>query len=268
MFDLVRILLFDSASTIVGKLPSVWDWYSLIYDSLMRTPVFQQLGKLALGALPRCPGGLVHDGGTGTGFWLKDLLDITQARKVIATDISEKMLAKAEAKVKKLGKEYWSKVDLQRLDLTKEWPKGDFSLQFFQLLPNYLPNHGWRQLLESAAETTLPNGTICSSTLLEGLNVRELAREHILEQMRMTPLPSYPAMIFSAVIMSVWDKLSKSGRVVPPSKKEYIEYHRQVGFEDVEEIGEIFWGGGIVAKATLKARVEKMAQLEKGALAH
>ena len=77
-------------------LNKVWDEYAKIYDKLMKTPLFKDSSEKFLSALVEVKNGLVHDGGCGTGYFLKDFLKITKARKIVATDFSEEMIKKAK----------------------------------------------------------------------------------------------------------------------------------------------------------------------------
>jgi SAM-dependent methyltransferase len=230
-------------------LPKTWDKYSKIYDSLMKTPLFRDSSEKFLSALVICQGGLVHDGGCGTGYFLKEFLDITKAGRIIATDFSEKMLEKARSRISGWPEEERNKIDFQNLDLMKAWPEGNFDLQIFQQVANYLPYEGWKKLLKMSYKTTKEGGYVCSSTYIKGFDVKKLAKEHMIEQMKGTPITSFPAMIKSSFILSVFDKLREQSIITLPLEDEYLNYHKDIGFRKIEVIGKIVWGAGIVIRA-------------------
>jgi len=232
---------------IIKDIVRVWNRYARVHDRLMVTPLFKHTAKVLLDAIVPCPGGIVHDGGTGTGYWISDILEKTGAGKIIATDISRKMIRKAKKRVKKMDPEIKEKIKLEKMDLLKEWPDEMFDLQVFQLMLNYLPNHQWKDVAKRAIDTTKKGGHIFYSIMLRGFNVKEIAKEHLLEQMRGTPISSFPAMIFSAIIMKDIDDFIAEDKIIPPEKKEFLEFHRIHNCK-VEVIDEVIWGAGIVVK--------------------
>jgi len=233
----------------LDNLSKVWDDYAKIYNKLFATPLFKGMRNQLLNSLISCRGGIIHDGGCGTGSYLKGILEKTQASKIIATDISSEMIKKAKETVSKLPKEYQNKIEFYQMDLTKEWPQEIFDAQIFQQLMNYLPYRGWKKIIEMSYKTMKDGGYIYSGTYLKGFNVKELAKNHTLEQIIKTPPSSYPAMLKSSKILSVFDKLEEKDIIILPTKDEYLEYHKEIGFKNIEITGEFTWGAGIIVRA-------------------
>lgn len=243
-------------NNLLVKLVEVWNKYATIYDSLMKAPVFKALCQQWINNFPSCPGGLVHDAGCGTGVFLESILEKTKARKVIATDISPEMLRRAQKKVAQMPLDWQKRIELRELDLTKDWPAEDFNLQLFQLVLNYVPEKdgGWKGLLSKAAKTTLPGGCICSSILLaDRPTIKELSKKHTWEEARKTPISAWPAMYRSSKIMGIFDHLREKGIVIFPTEQEFFDFHKKIVLK-VKVIGPIFWGAGIVVKATVPTR--------------
>jgi len=233
----------------IEDLPKVWNEYAKVNEKLFNAPVFKEILKIFRNAIFPCPGGIVHVGGCGIGYNLSEILEKTQASKIIATDISSEMIKKAKERVSKLSKEYQNKIEFQQIDLSKNWPKGNFDAQIFQLLSNYLPYKGWHRIIEMAYKTMKDNGHIYSSEFLRGLNISEVAKKHTFEQMLHTPISSFPAMLKSSKILKCFDLMTENNIIQLGSKEEYLNYYKSVGFKNIEIVGEIFWGVAVVIRA-------------------
>ncbi len=233
-------------------LSKVWDEWAKIYDNLLIAPVYQQMASTLLDNLVKCQGGIVHDGGCGTGYWFQKILEKTQASKLIATDISAEMLEKAKKKVLKLPKEYQEKIEFYQMDLTKDWPNLEFDIQIFQFF-NYLPHDSWKKVIQKSYDTTKNSGYVYSSTLIANADIKKGAKEHTLEQLSKIPaiklITSAPAMLKAPKVILPFEDLIKEKKIILPTKDEYVNYYQNVGFKKVEILGEIFWGMGITVRA-------------------
>jgi len=250
--NLKKLLLgLTDGAVSLDELPQFWDEYAQFYERLQVVPSYRDLSALLLDALFPCPGGLVHDGGCGVGYYFADILDRTQAVKLIGTDFSPEMLKRARHSANKLSQECGAAlmVEVKHIDLVQDWPRGPFDAQIFQLVANFLPGTNWKRIIDQSYRTTKPDGYLYTTTMLAGLSVQELAKKHILHEALGSPLASYPAMLKARNTMKRFNKLASNGHITQPCKQEYIAYHRQVGFQEVEVIGEAFWGAGIVVRA-------------------
>jgi len=215
----------------------------------MQAPIYKKMADALFESLVPCPGGIVHDGGCGVGYYFEGIFKKTQASKIIATDISSEMIVKAKEKISKLPKEYQNKVEFYQMDLTKEWPIGEFDAQIFQFVLNYMPDCKWQKAIENAYKTTKPGGYVYSSTLFEGLSINEVAKKHTLEEGLHVPISSFLAIIKAKNIMKVFDQLTEEKKLILPNREDYIEYHKKIGFKKAEMVKEIFWGIGAIVRA-------------------
>ena len=233
----------------IEDLPKVWNEYAKVYDKVMQAPIYKKMADALFESLIPCPGGIVHDGGCGIGYYFKGIFEKTQASKIIATDISSEMIEKAKKTLLSLSEKYHDKVEFYQMDLTKEWPKGEFDAQIFQFVLNYMPENKWQRSIENAYKTTKPGGYVYSSTLFRGLSINDVAKKHTLEEGLNVPISSFLAILKAKNIMKVFDKLTEEEKIILPDREEYIDYHKKIGFNNVEMVKEIFWGIGAIIRA-------------------
>lgn len=232
-----------------NNLSKIWDEYAKVNYTLFTTPVQKEIVNAFLGSLLPCPNGIVHEGACGIGYYLKDILEKTGAKKIIATDFSTEMLEKAKERVLKMPKKYQDKIEFQQKDLTKDWPDGMFDAQTFLFLNNYLPDEKWKRIIEMAYKTTKNGGYICSAILLKTFTIKWVEGTHKIEQALFTPLSSIPGALKLPKILRPFDKLIEEGKIVWPPEDEYLNYHRQVGFRNVEITNRMYWGQSILVRA-------------------
>ena len=233
------------------KLQKIWDEYAKIYDKLQIVPMYKNLANILVSSLVTCPEGLIHDGGCGTGHYLKHVLEKTKAKKIIATDISSEMIKKAKEKVKNMPKEYQDKVEFLQIDLTKNWPNKVFDIQIFQFL-NYLPEDKWKTVIDMAYGSTKQGGYVYFSTLIKGTNMKRLSRSHTLEQILgisfLDLITSIGSILKATKIVGVIDNYVDKGYIILPSREDIMGYCKKVGFSKLEIVGEAIWGYSPVFK--------------------
>ncbi len=210
--------------------------------------MYKEMSQTLLNNLTPCPNGRVHDGGCGLGYYFKGILEKTKASQLVGTDLSREMLEKAKKTITKLPNEYQNKIELQQLDLTKDWPKGEFDAHIFFAVINYLPNKGWQRVIQRAFQTLTPGGYIYTGTLLKGLDVKKLWQVHLIEQALRSPISAFPSMYRAKKIMKHFDESGKMG-IILAGKDEYLEYHKKVGFKNIDILGTMVWGNGVIVKA-------------------
>ncbi|MDD5638870.1 MAG: methyltransferase domain-containing protein [Candidatus Pacebacteria bacterium] len=231
------------------NLSNVWDDYAKYYDKLAVIPFFKDTRKKLLKTILPCPGGIIHDGGCGTGYYLKDILEKTQASKIIATDISSEMIKKAKERVSKMPKEYQNKIEFYQMDLTKEWPPGEFDAQIFLLLTNYLPDENWKKIIKLSYKTTKDGGYVYSGSGIKGLTMKTASLKYFISEALTVPISVIPFGVKAAKFVSMFDKLEEDGKIVLPTNDEYLDYHKEVGFKKIELVDKFIWGKGIMVRA-------------------
>lgn len=239
----------NKENNIEKRLKELWNKYAPYYKGTLLTPYVQRMGKMLLKSIVPCPGGIVHDGGCGTGFWISPILKITQAKKIIGTDFSEEMLNRAKLTLEKSKKIDNDQFELHLMDLTKEWPKEKFDAQLFHLFLYYLPYHEWKNIIKKAFDSTNPGGHIYSTVLLKGFSIKKASKKYIAKELFSMPLNALPFLVKATNIIKKIDEFVENKIIEYPSREEFIKYHEQVGFRDIEVVGEFLEGWGIIVKA-------------------
>ena len=236
----------------LDDLNHLWDGYAQIYDGLMLIPLFQDMKKNSLHAVLPNVGGTLHIGGCGPGYYIKELLDITKSDRIIATDISDEMIRRAEDKVSLFDEDEKKKVAFLRLDLLTDWPEESFDTQTFFAF-HYLPHEGWKKIITKAYETMNAGGYLYYSSFIKGLDVSKITKEHIKEQLVPLPPKKFVGLIYSLIKAVSYNKkfarLIEKGDVVLPSKEELVEFCKELGFKNVELAGTIVYGAGVIIRA-------------------
>lgn len=228
---------------------ALWEKHSKIYDQgLSRVHIFREGAELVEEMLPLCPGGNIHEGGCGDGYWMLRHLKKTKAAEIIGTDFSDGMIARAKENLKKIDPSLANKIKLQRIDLLENWPEGIFDIQIFQMFLCYLPHKKWKIILERAANTTKKGGYILTSNFIEGCNFGKAYREHLTEVLKLNPIFYIPFLLKTRAFTKKIDNWLKEGTLKYPSQKELLECFQKIGFK-VVETKYFFWGNGLVIKA-------------------
>ncbi|MDD5639045.1 MAG: class I SAM-dependent methyltransferase [Candidatus Pacebacteria bacterium] len=228
---------------------NLWEQYSKVCENgLVKIHPLREAAETLEDMLSPCPGGIIHEGGCGDGYWMISHLKKTKANKIIGTDFSEGMLKKAKENIQNSDPSLLNQIELREMDLTKDWPEGNFDAQIFQMFFCYLPFEKWKLILEKASQTTKLGGYIYSSNFVQGCNFIKMYKEHLSEILKINLIFYIPFLIKTRWYTKTTDKWLKDGTIRYPSKEELIDFHKQLGLEIVE-IKEIWWGGGITIKA-------------------
>lgn len=241
--------MWDEKEMVERKLQELWNCYAPYYKGTLLTPSVQQMGKLLVDAVVPCQEGIVHDAGCGIGHWLIPMLKKTQARKVIGTDYSQRMLDEAR---KKLGGSKYLKInqiELRLMDLTKQWPQEKFDTQIFHLLLYYLPYGTWKKILKKAFSSTKPGGYVYSSVLFRGFRIEKASKKYLLHEFFFMPLEAVPFLIKAINIIKKIDEFVDGKVIEYPTREEFLEYHKQIGFDKVEIVSDLLEGWGVIVKA-------------------
>lgn len=239
----------NKENNIEKKLEELWNRYAPYYKGTLLTPYVQRMGKMLLESIVPCPDGNVHDGGCGTGFWISPILKRTKAKKIIGTDFSEEMLNRAKELLKKSKNIKPDKFELHQMDLTKEWPKEKFDSQIFHLFLYYLPHNEWKNIIKKAFDSTNPGGYVYSSILLNGFSVKKASKRYLAKEFFSMPLNALPFLVKAINIIKKIDEFVENKTIEYPNRAEFIKHHEDVGFRDVEVVGEFLEGWGIITKA-------------------
>lgn len=231
------------------ELRGLWNRYAPFYRGTLLTPSVQQMGKMLLDAIVPCPGGVVHDAGCGIGYWLIPILEKTSAKKLVGTDYSEQMLRLAQKTLAKSGRSKRNQVELRKMDLSTQWPKEKFDAQVFHLFLYYLPYRRWKEILKKAFDSTKSGGYIYSSTLLKGFSIKKASKKYLLREFFLMPLKALPFLVKATNIIKRMDEFVEADVVEYPRREEFVEYHQQLGFTNVEVVGNLLGGGGIIVRA-------------------
>ena len=91
----------------------LWDeYYRKGYEKMSLTIPSQNVAREMIDSLIPCPGGIVLDGGCGSGLNFKDILDRTKAARLFGGDNSNEMLEGARKNLKRLPDIYEKSIKL------------------------------------------------------------------------------------------------------------------------------------------------------------
>lgn len=226
------------------ELRKLWDeYYGKGYEKMSLTIPSQKVAGGMIEALIPCPGGVVLDGGCGTGLYFKDILDKTQAAQLIGGDYSKGMLEGAEKNLGKLPETYKKAIKLVNFDLSQKFPFGDnfFDAEIFHLSISYLPYKDWRHALEEAYRTLKPGGYVYVTTQLREFDFSKVYKKEVLKSIITTP-SLFVWILKVRKVISALHKLAEEGIIVYPEERELLEAHGKVGFSDVKIAKRIYEG--------------------------
>lgn len=247
----------NQSSELQKEYKKLWDTYSnLGYDNFHKMKVAKDITKSLEEMLMSCPGGLVLDGGCGTGMLFRKILDKTQAGQLIAGDFSDVMLKGAEKKLNNEMKDISDKIKLMNFDLAKEFPFPDnkFDAEVFNLSINYLPHEGWKQALEEAWRTTNHGGYVYVAAQTSDFDFSKGYKKEMLREIKEKLILGELAFIIwmvriKKVFIKKLDQWSKEGVICYPNSKELVEYQKKLGFDKVEVLARPYFGTCIATRA-------------------
>lgn len=235
----------------------LWDEYSgLGYDNFHKMKVAQEISKALKEMLMPCSGGLVLDGGCGTGMLFREILNRTKASSIIGSDFSDVMLKNAEKKINNEMKDISDKIYLKNFDLAKEFPFPDnkFDAEVFSLSINYLPHEGWKKALKEAWRTTKPGGHVYITAQTRDFDFSKGYKKEVLREIKEKLLSGqFSFVIWMIKIKKIFvkklDQWAKENVILYPTSKELIDYQKQLGFDKVEVFARPYHGTCIATRA-------------------
>lgn len=246
----------NQSSSIDISLPDLWSEYAEAgYEKLYKGYSFRKILKVMDQLFEETNGGVVLDGGCGTGSLFDSIIHKIKPRVIVATDWSEKMLEKARKHSTKLLKEYNEKITFrfEKSDLSKEfpYPNDTFDAEVFNISICYLPFiNGWKHSLKEAFRTVKPGSFVYVSTFLKGFDFKNMMKRYKLKALKEI-LASPLGVVHSIKLKKYPAKITEVARVQGmeyPDKKDLDDFLKsEVRFIKRGE-EEIFWGMGIALK--------------------
>lgn len=237
----------------------LWDKYCDIgYENFGLMEIFQEISQAMEDAIVPCPGGIVFDGGCGTGLNFKRILNKTQADTLVAGDFCEKMLEKARKYKATTNCFKGDKVKIMNVDLSKKFPFPDnyFDAEVFHASINYLPHGGWRDALKESYRTTKPGGYVYIVAQTRDFDFSKIYKKESLKEFKKRLFkPTVKNLSFLRWLMRVKNitgkinKFTQRGVIIYPLKKELLDFHKKLGFRSVEVTDEPCGGVSIVTRA-------------------
>jgi len=234
----------------VESLSQIWEEYCRSgYRYILTLRCFRKTYAIIEKMLLLCPGGIILDGGCGTGGMFKLILKRIKPSKIIAVDFSEEMLKEAKENASKLAGESKDLFEFKNLDLTKafSWPDNMFDAEVFNLTLCYLPNQTWIGTTKEAYRVLKPGGHAYISIMLKGWDFPRMIKERMLEEFIANPINC----LLAKRIQKSSEKINKcieKGIIQYPSEEEYLELLERIGFINIEK-EHIFWGAGLMLRA-------------------
>lgn len=234
--------------TVVGvetppEILNLWERYAPWYRKTFgKIGVFRGFAKQLKRYLLPVPGGVALDGGCGPGLHFKAIIQAVKPSCLVGLDISPAMMNEARETIGKrrmgrLSRKHNCRIELKQADLCQgiPFPDATFDVQVFHLVFYYLPIGEWKNILREAFRVAKHGGYIVSTNVLKKfdfkkeLGIRLLIREMLLHRKAIILLMKK----IKPVMISFQD-LVERGVISYPSKDELIDFHRQLGFENIE----------------------------------
>lgn len=234
----------------VRDLPGIWDEYCRRgYRYVVDLKCFGETYATMEKMLRPCPGGMVFDGGCGTGGMFRLILERIQPSKIIAADFSEDMLKEARENATKLAGGKKDLFELKKFDLTEKFPWSDstFDAEVFNLALCYLPGRKWIEATREIYRTLKPGGYAYISIMLEGWNFPQMIKERMRGEFLANPVKTLLAKRIQKSSKKI-NRCVEQGVIQYPPEKEYLELLEQIGFINVKK-EPIFWGSGLMIRA-------------------
>lgn len=232
------------------SLPQIWNEYSAGCYWFLGLKCFKDVWKIIEGMLFPCFGGIVLDGGCGTGGMFRPILEKMKPEKIIAVDWSEKMLEKAKEVGMKLEKDFQKQIfEFDKVDLTKTFPWADntFDAAIFNLVLNYLPQQKRISAVKEAYRVIKPGGYIYASVQLKGWDFPNMIKKKMLEELIHNPIACFRAAKIKKGARKI-QECAEKGIIEFPTKKEFVDLLESSGFGNIEEKG-IFDNTGTIIRA-------------------
>lgn len=238
---------------------SLWDKYCDIgYEKFGLMEIFQEISQAMEGAIIPCPGGIVFDGGCGTGLNFERILNKTRADILVAGDFCGGMLEKARKHKELINHPKKDGIKIINVDLSKRFPFSDntFDAEVFHASINYLPHEGWKDALKEAYRTTKPGGYVYIVTQTRDFDFSKIYKEESLKEFKKKLLkPSLKNISFLKWLIRVKNitgkinEFTQEGIITYPLKKELLDFHKKLGFTNVEIVDEPCGGVSVVTRA-------------------
>jgi len=231
--------------------PHYWSFANLrwLYDG------FRKKMKKAL--IP-CNGGIVLDGGCGSGSNFKTIIDAQRPRLLVGVDLSPAMLREAEKMKTNLNGRRGCEIKLINADFCQKLPlpSNYFDAQLYHLVLYYLPYGGWRKsIAEEAFRIAKPGGYVVTTDFLKGYDFRKTVgsgwRPILLGFMELFYGRFLTYLHFMRNVRPVLlriQELEEGGVLRFPTEEELTAAFEQAGFIKIEIISRLI-GGGMVLRA-------------------
>lgn len=234
----------------VENLPRLWGEYAQAgYENLYKSHSFKKILEIMAVLFEPSPGGLVLDGGCGTGNMFEAIVKKINPETIVAADWSEEMLKEAQLKAKKFSTTFrFEKIDMLE---TFPYPDNNFDAEVFNLSICYFPSkEGWAHVIREAFRTAKPEGHVYVSTFLKGWDFSKMLKKNKLRALK-EGLAS-PVGIYYGVKLKKYPekitKITKETGMDYPEREELKNFvGNEVGFKIIKE-KEIFWGAGLAIK--------------------
>jgi len=237
----------------------LWDKYCDIgYENFGLMEIFQKISQAMEDALIACPGGIVFDGGCGTGLNFERILNKTQAGTLVAGDFCEKMLEKARKYRESMNHPKKDKIKIIKVDLSKKFPFSDntFDAEVFHASINYLPYEGWRDALKEAYRTTKLGGYVYIVTQTRDFDFSKIYKGESLREFKKRLFkPTLKNLLFLKWLIRVKgitgkiNQFTQRGIITYPLKEELLDFHKELGFTNIEVTDEPCGGVSVVTRA-------------------
>jgi len=218
-------------------LSKLWDKYAEVYEkSFGKISVFQGFAKELEEYLLPTSGGVVLDGGCGTGLHFERIIHFLNPSRLIGLDLSPKMLEGADKIKERLNQKYKCQIELKEADLSKGIPYSDntFDAQIYHLVFYYLPSGKWKNALQEAFRVAKPGGYIITTNVLKRFDFKkEIGILLLLKEMILQPKAVFLIITKVKPILLKIQKLEEKGLLSYPSEEELINFHYYLGFEKV-----------------------------------
>lgn len=234
-----------------AELLAVWEKYSEIgYEQFGKMQLSQNFAQMMEEALLPCPGGVILDGGCGTGLQFERILRATGAQKIVGVDISKGMLAKATEVGERLSQKNGCRIELKRVDLNQglPFPDNSFDGQVYHISLMYLPFRSWEYALKEAYRTTKTGGFIVATNAVRGCDLRKAYITETLKEITRKPA-LIPWLWRMRKVMPRFQKLVDEGIIVYPTEDELSGLLYSLGYIQVETVVRMYNGGAIVSRA-------------------
>ena len=239
----------DATKTEIEK---VWDEYATAgYKNLYKMDVFKKITDY-YEQLFIPINGVVLDGGCGPGSLFNFIIKGMKPKKIVAADLSDKMLNQAKKTAEEINKNNKNNIifEFRKFNLLEKFPWADntFDSSIFGISICYLPKDGWKKAVKEAFRTVKSGGYIYISTFIDKWDFPREVKKHTISEFFKSPwgclwglkLKKYPMLVSELI------KDGESG-VYPPIE-EFIQFQKEQGAIDIVQ-KRIFFGAGVLTRA-------------------